>query len=830
MPRRRTVRYLQFVVACFCAGVSPAWSADYDWLNLPPTDPNFNDTSNWVTGTVPGSGDMAVFNGADSEVWFQSNVSNQRLLVRNGEFDFDLNGYTYELTTRADPLSQINVGYLNGDDATLSISDGELLSGFTSIGIEAGSTGTLNVGAGATLTSVLTVGQSGTGILNVSNGGRVQPKFAGGGVLQAGLNAGSAGYVTVDGVGSQIIADYDVWWGRGDGSHGEFAISNGAAFFGRVNEMASGDNSTATGTLSSGGKYWSNFSFYMAAGDGSSATLDITGAGSTLSVGSRLGVGRLGTAVLNVSDGGTLVTHGEAQLGGHFAEATGEVNLDGDGTLWNAKNVVNIGGDDIFSNEGVGTLNIRNNAVMDAEDGVYVGREDFNQGFLTVTSGGRLNADLIYAGSEGATSGEILVSDGGVIDVNGFFSVAAGSAHITGAGSRLQGDTTSVSAGGYGANDNGEILVDDGAVVDVRSAHSYNFMHIDGPGTLVEASYIVSTESIGEGEIRVTNGGRIETAWLAGIQYTDVDVIGTGSRIDAERVDTRSRIGVYNGASVNAASFFDVGFDYDLDGHDFASEVNVVGASISAGTYVRLQDAVSLNLKGGIVSSQAVNIEEGAALNVSGIFAGAGLGGSLISGDVTNDGSIAVTNNGEANFADAVVNNGSFHVEGGSRSIFAGAVSGSGAFTGLGELYFLDSVGPGNSPGLLTVEGDVNFSGSSTFIAELAGLTRGTEYDAFDIGGIADLSGTLEVLFIDGFDAEVGDAFNLLTAGTIIGEFDIALLPELARQDMFWATDYILNAGGADRLRIRAVPIPGAVWLFVSALGFLGWRSKKTLH
>jgi hypothetical protein len=57
-------------------------------------------------------------------------------------------------------------------------------------------------------------------------------------------------------------------------------------------------------------------------------------------------------------------------------------------------------------------------------------------------------------------------------------------------------------------------------------------------------------------------------------------------------------------------------------------------------------------------------------------------------------------------------------------------------------------VGPGNSPGLLTVVGNYTQTSAGVLDIDLGGLLRGTEYDALDAAGFV-LGGTLTVSLVD---------------------------------------------------------------------------------
>jgi autotransporter-associated beta strand protein/T5SS/PEP-CTERM-associated repeat protein len=116
-----------------------------------------------------------------------------------------------------------------------------------------------------------------------------------------------------------------------------------------------------------------------------------------------------------------------------------------------------------------------------------------------------------------------------------------------------------------------------------------------------------------------------------------------------------------------------------------------------------------------------------------------------------------------------------------------GELSGTGQFTG--DFVFAGTTRPGNSPGLLEVEGDLTFGADHIFEVEVGGLERGTGVDAVDISGALDLDGTLRVVLIDGFVPAKGDRFRVFAASSYSGEvtaLDVAnaALPQNLRWDV----------------------------------------------
>jgi len=72
------------------------------------------------------------------------------------------------------------------------------------------------------------------------------------------------------------------------------------------------------------------------------------------------------------------------------------------------------------------------------------------------------------------------------------------------------------------------------------------------------------------------------------------------------------------------------------------------------------------------------------------------------------------------------------------------------------------TVSPGNSPGILTVDGNYTQNSGGTLALEIGGLTPGQEHDKLVVTGTADLNGTVAVELIDGFTPANEDQFDML--------------------------------------------------------------------
>lgn len=108
------------------------------------------------------------------------------------------------------------------------------------------------------------------------------------------------------------------------------------------------------------------------------------------------------------------------------------------------------------------------------------------------------------------------------------------------------------------------------------------------------------------------------------------------------------------------------------------------------------------------------------------------------------------------------------------------------------RLTNLGDIAIGSSPGSATA-GSFSQTATGQLFMELGGTTAGTEYDQLIVTNTANLLGTLDVTVPDAgrdtYRPKAGDQFDLLTAGTLVGEFDTLNLPSLD-PGLFWDVDY----------------------------------------
>lgn len=168
-----------------------------------------------------------------------------------------------------------------------------------------------------------------------------------------------------------------------------------------------------------------------------------------------------------------------------------------------------------------------------------------------------------------------------------------------------------------------------------------------------------------------------------------------------------------------------------------------------------------------------------------------GAGNSDIVCSVTNTGTVRAES-GRMTFPNAIntltQNNGVTELAGGEIAVKFLTLNG-GILRGAGNLSANvnntgGSVEPGTSPGVLNIQGNTSpaYAGDytqgtgGTLVIEVGGLDAGTQHDQLVVAGTANLGGTLEVRQYDNFVPMIGDSITVLTATSVVNEFDSIVL------------------------------------------------------
>ena len=129
----------------------------------------------------------------------------------------------------------------------------------------------------------------------------------------------------------------------------------------------------------------------------------------------------------------------------------------------------------------------------------------------------------------------------------------------------------------------------------------------------------------------------------------------------------------------------------------------------------------------------------------------------------------------------------------GTLTLAGGSLTGTGTVTATTVSNIGGQVGPGLSPGTLTISGNYIQGSTGTLNIEVGGTTVGAEYDRLAITGAATLNGTLNVSLINDFVPLVGTSFTIMTFGSRSGDFTTKVIAPGLKADVPGATSYTLS-------------------------------------
>ena len=216
-----------------------------------------------------------------------------------------------------------------------------------------------------------------------------------------------------------------------------------------------------------------------------------------------------------------------------------------------------------------------------------------------------------------------------------------------------------------------------------------------------------------------------------------------------------------------------------------------------------------------LINKGTLNIAEKAELSSHYEITNAGLiqldGTITGEGTISNTGLFTVSESGKVEGAGAYVqSSGGTDIHGSIEqelvTVSGGTVSGTGSFIATvaheGGLFE-----PGNVEfGALSVVGDYRQSSRADVAIDLGGLEPGTEHDVLYVSGTAHLGGELRVRLYEygggPYVPKEGDRFDVLRAGSIVGEFSrlrFARLPETLQWEVVVLSD---SQGRTDTLRL----------------------------
>jgi hypothetical protein len=468
----------------------------------------------------------------------------------------------------------------------------------------------------------------------------------------------------------------------------------------------------------------------------------------------------------------------------------GHTVLNGSATISNA----NLSGR-IVENHGTvavaaGTsFNLVNDAVWDNDaDGTFV----LQPGSSLGGGGGATafnNGGLFQKVGTGAVTINLVLNNTGTVDVQAGTLTLAGGGTSSGTFDLEDSSALSVVGAAYYLLD-GAAVTDTGTLqvngtLNVAGAASVQALTVNGgtidvTGALTASSLSLNATLTGPGDVTVSNAFTFTGGGLTGTGQTFLE--GT-STLGGGFFATLSDRTVNNDGT---ATFTNGGITVTNNGvwNNDAGGTTVLRAGASLGNFFAGPDAAFnnaglLQTTGGgsptvgvplfNTATGTVQVQSGTTLSLGffpGPFETAGtvtvaLNATFLVGNYTQtagsttvDGTLSLTNP---------------FISGAAVSVNGGALNGAGTInanvTNAAELT------PGDSPGILHINGNYTQTADGVLNIEIGGLTAGSQYDRLVVSGSATLNGTLNVILLNGFQPSPGDSFQVLTFGSHTGDF-----------------------------------------------------------
>lgn len=828
-------------------GVSPSSSGI---INVHDKDSSFIVGTDLKLGDV-GTGTLLIDTGASAS-------SKNLYMGKNGSGALTVAGVGSSFSTGSTIL-------YNG---SASISAGGKFTGSGNFGIRgANSDASVTVKDASSLFKVdqgLYIGNVGNGLLQISNGAGAD---IGNGLFIGEAGSDGFGVLEVNGLGSRMTTN------SAYANAGLLNISMGAVFQVK-NQMSIGQLGDASFVASVGGSgSILSVAHLLDVGSAGAGRLDVLSGG--LVDAGQLVIGNLGAVNLQ---GGTLRV-GSLGLGGALNWESGTLNFSGN---IKSSDIAFLGGAPLITagktlkgdgeirvspgySLGLGGGNLQAlSFVIDAQGAATVSSFSnlsaaniSNQGSLTL-AGGRIegallnNAEMLGSGTIAGTGG---FRNNGYFEQTGFLELAnSGSNENIGSWNIQKGKTLTLRDT---ALTNRGSMNFDSAKIDAAGAKGGSF--VNAAGGTITGNGLFSVPFQNDGRLIVQGGTFALTYELKNsgqLLLNSIDASVTGSTVtNSGRIEGLGQISssINNLGTINAK-----GGTLTLSSMLSNTGSGIVSASRDATIFAAkgmTPNAGKIQLSGGTLDNGGFALTNDLGGSISGY-------GDIRSGMLSNKGLVLMSGGVSAVYSDVqalaasqiilsgnsnttfygkveVKKDAELRVSEGSVATFAAEVKqrGGANINGDGKMFYEGGLSVGNSPGYGYIQGQVTFSASNFYEAEIGGTHACTaercdegsplvdsSYDKLVVGGKFKLGGKLVLTSWNGFEAQAGQSFDLLDWGSVSGSFNT-----------IDATGFKLAAGTqldysqlytTGEVWVTAVPEPRSYALMLAGLGLLAWRKR----
>ncbi|WP_219893696.1 beta strand repeat-containing protein [Aquisediminimonas profunda] len=755
------------------AGTLIASDADFIGANTIVNNATLNLTnaaSGTYSGSMSGTGVVNVGGGGTGVTTFSgtntytgdTTITQGTLQLLGGAAIADTGNVVVTTPGILDVAAAETVGSINGD-GSITLSGGNLTVGSGAFsGAISGANGLTKIGTGAL---VLSGTNTFAGAATVSNGTLE---------LQGGNAIGDATAVIVNATASPATA-------------GNLLVTN-------AETIGSLSGNGGTVVLAAG---------LTTGGDNSSTTYAgvISGAGSL----TKQGTGTFTLTGANTYSGGTVINAGT--LEGNTTSLQGDIVANAAGTLLftqpaNGTYAGAISGAGVVTKAGAGTLTLTGN----------------NSGHSGTTN---LNGGTVSIGAATNIGTGTLAFDGGTLNTTGALTLANAVTLGAGGGTVLTGADTTLSGVISGA---GALVKTGAANLTLSGANTYT------GGTTVSAGTLTGTTTSLQGNI-VNNAAVVFDD--AGVGTYAGNLTGTGTLTKANTGSvTLSGVNTYSGATtvaggtliaagtgvgdssavtVNAGALFQLTGDETVGSIAGAGDVDTGAFTLTAGGNGTSTSHTGTLSGTALTKTGAGNFTLGGTGTLTGGIA-ANAGTVSIAGAYTSP--VTVASAATLNVLTGGALTGDVTGAAGSFTVVNGLVTGnvgnagrlSGAGTIVGAVTNSGTVAPGNSPGILTIDGSYTQTATGTLAIELTPTAvAGTGYDQVSVigtPGTAALDGTLALAPAAGLYT-AGATYDIVSAtGGISGNFATVTGATLSPFLSFTATGIVTTATPAQVYRL----------------------------